>query len=240
MFKVPLSKHGIPKILNLNILQRFVSEPLLSYVAELASQEDTILNARPPTIYSLVNTFADANFIPPTWDSVILPAISKHHLFRGVNETAYSWLKFFENLCTIHYTDLTHIRTVLDRDYVYKYFLQHPKSKDRLNLLNLYQAVTLRSDNPLEHVNCQKELALAFDEHTVLMDLLIRSCYLIPVLGKEFVLQEIVTDYGHAIPYIVIQKIETGEFVNVTAYESPNRRGFIPLQNITCNDDERM
>lgn len=209
-------------------------------MAVLAAKEDTILKAPPFVIYSLISTYADADFIPATWDSAILPAILNHQIFRQVHNTGRNWLKLFENLCILNYTNLTHIKTILDKNYLDEYFRHHQLSSDFTNLLNIYQTVTWRRDNPLESVNCQKYLAMAFDILSASMEKTLNICYLIPVLGKEFVLQEISTKCGHTIPYIVIQKKETGEFVNVTAYQDPNEKGFIPLNTLTCNDDERM
>lgn len=214
---------------------------MLNYVSERATEEvDILFQASYFQVYALISFFADANFIPPNWSNVILPAILKNEIFLQVNRRDRPWLKFFEALCSLNYTDLKYIGTIFQKGYLNDYFEEHTDKSDYINLLNLHQIVACRRINSFDSGDCQDHLAVAFDFQTDSIEEIISGCYLPEVLDKGYILQEVVTVYGHTIPYIVIQKIATGELVNTTKFEDANSTGFIPLDNIMCGDDERM
>lgn len=201
---------------------------------------DFLTKGRPLNIYTFVHSFAEANVVPTNWKSVLLPAIEKNDAVMQMKGAENYCLSFFTDLCILNYTDLSHIRMILNKDYLEQHFKTHTRRIDYLNLLNLYQAATCRRDNPLKSVDCKYHLAKAFDANSITIKSTLKNFPLKSVLGRELVLSGVVSKHGHFIPHVVIQKKSSGEFVNVSAYEKPNDQGFIQLEHIKCNDDERM
>lgn len=209
-------------------------------MAEQAAKDvNTIVKAPAYVIQSLISSFADANFIPSSWDSAILPAIEQNNHLLNSGGIDNQWPRFFSELCTLNYTDLAFIKRILSKDYLDKYFEKNPTPLEYLSLLNLYQTVACRRDNPLKRVDCQSHIAKAIEiqsrstEYTIKDDV---EC----ALGSEVVLTGVISKFGHIIPHVVIQNKNSGDFVDVSAFNKPNDQSFIQLEDIKCKDDERM
>lgn len=209
-------------------------------MAEQISQNpDAIAKAPGFVIQSLVSAFADSTFIPPNWESVVLPAIERNDFLFKSSGIENQWLRFFAELNILNYTDLAFVKRILSKEYLDKYFEKDVKPLAYLSLLNLYQAVASRKVNPLKYVDCADHISKAIDIQSRTIKYELRHD-LESVFGSEQVLSGIYTKYGHFIPNIVVQKKKSGEFVNLSTFNIPNEKGFIELDDITCNDDEQM
>lgn len=158
-----------------------------------------------------------------------------------INRTGWHWLKLFAELVTLDYTDLTYVRKVMSEQYLDQYFAQHSSDLDHLQLLNLYQAVTCRAENPLEAINCQSYIDKAIQLNLKFAECKLREFFEME-LGKNLVLSRIITKYGHFVQHVIVRKLDTGEFVDVEHFktEAAQTGGFIQFEAIECKEDEQM
>lgn len=222
--------------------QNFVSIPILNYAAEKIDQSpDILVHANSRTVFILVSALSQANHIPSNWETIMLPAIEKNDIFLMINRTEWHWLKFFSELVTLNYTDLTYVKRVVCKDYLEQYFAKHSSDLDCLQLLNLYQSVACRSVNPLTSIDCQSFIDKGIDLQLKYAECELKE-FLELELGKNLILSWIISKFGHFIQHIVIRKKTTGEFVDVESFKtgSTTARGLIQLEDIKCKDDEQM
>lgn len=155
-----------------------------------------------------------------------------------INRTGWHWLKIFADLATLDYHDLTYVRKVMSPEYLDEYFSQHPSDLDYLQLLNLYQAICCRAEQPFESNTSQSHIDKAIQLNLKFAECKLRA-FLEAELGENLVLSGIATKYGHFIQHVLVRKSDTGEFVGVEKFKA-EAGGLIQLDEIICKDDEQM
>lgn len=213
---------------------------MLNYAAAKAWQNtDLLAKGQPLAVYTFIHSFAEANVVPESWHAVLLPAIERNNAIfnaKGVDEYR---LRFFSDLCVLGYLNSKYVKRILSKDYLDEYFKVHNHKMNYINLLHLYQTAIINSCNTEQYIDCQDYIAKAYEINLNRATYRLQNFDLKSVLGSDFALSSVVSKYGHFIPFVVIQKKNSGELVNVSAFEKPNTRGFIELEAIKCNDDER-
>lgn len=194
----------------------------------------------PDILFTVVQAFSLAKFVPSFWNTEIVPEILKHDEF--IKSTLHTkWFQFTLQLIVLGHFDRRLTELVLSKGYLKKYFQQQKCDvTDYLKVLILYQNVVdynaTNVGSPFV-ISGHQEIDGAMKAYLDKQTFYPFQSFLEFQLGEDYVLTRVTTKHGHYMQHLLKWNREKRALMPLTEYK-PSDGELVRFEDVKCSDQE--
>lgn len=184
-------------------------------------------------------------------ETKVWSSIKKNDAFRCWRQNLHwPWIQFIINLAVLNCTDEIITRDAIQRAILQTYATTNPKASLYADVLKLYQIYhdnvplikLTKLDNDVESfVEKAKQINAEYEFAELPLTELLKEA-----VDDEYIWNKVVTKHGHCIQHLLIQNVQTDQFMKFEANRfnrnAGNRteNGYTSLDDIILNEYERL
>lgn len=218
--------------------------PLIQYIGEKLTV-DYCRTMDLGSLFTIIQSFSSNCYVPEPienrnlWTNDILPTILQNEQLASTHTNNPHWLHFTLHLLTLNHFDEKMITRVLSREYLTAYLNQSKtQGLDLSRILIIYQTAAMNTNISLDSVDKRYigELLQNYESRSV--------CWiqksLIEALGCDYIVRNVSTKYSHWIPTLLKINTSTWTLEKVPANLARDALGFVQLDDIKCEKNEKL